>query len=295
MEQYFKITNAEENHNGFKYVDGFNVIEEEFNDDSNQSCGTGGLYFTNAQNIFKFLDYGIYLRDVFIPRNDPDFKMVKVTSGDKYRANMIVLGKRYDLDSVETFEYLITCGADIRANKYAILRFSAIRGNLDVVKYIVEEYSADIHVDNDAVLFYSASNGHLDVVKYLVKSGADVHVNNNSALWASVRYGHFGVVKYLVEEGGADIHADNDYIFLESVTSGHYNIVKYLIEKGADANVCNNYTLEQQIALKNAHIVELLVKELIKNDAEISLKIKQWYHKRRSTRKIEKKENRYSI
>ena len=43
---YFKITNAKENHHGFQYVDGLNVLIEEFNDDPNDSCCAGGLYFT---------------------------------------------------------------------------------------------------------------------------------------------------------------------------------------------------------------------------------------------------------
>ena len=55
---YFKITNAEENHHGFQYADGLNILIEKFNDDPNQSCCAGGFYFTDAANIFKFLSYG---------------------------------------------------------------------------------------------------------------------------------------------------------------------------------------------------------------------------------------------
>ena len=51
---------------------------------------------------------------------------------------MIILGKRYNLCSVDTFEYLI-------------------------------EKDANIHADNDYALRYSAKNGHLDVVKFLVE------------------------------------------------------------------------------------------------------------------------------
>ena len=57
-ELYFKITNADENHHGFQYVNGLNILKEEFNDDPNQSCCAGGLYFTDAANILKFLGYG---------------------------------------------------------------------------------------------------------------------------------------------------------------------------------------------------------------------------------------------
>lgn len=49
---YFKITNQEENHHGVQYNKGLIVLSDEFNDDSNESCCSGGLYFTDARNIF---------------------------------------------------------------------------------------------------------------------------------------------------------------------------------------------------------------------------------------------------
>ena len=43
--KYYKITNKEENHNGFQYKDGLNIDTIEF--DPNGSCRPGGLYYTN--------------------------------------------------------------------------------------------------------------------------------------------------------------------------------------------------------------------------------------------------------
>lgn len=43
---YFKITTKEENHYGFQYVNGLNILKEPFNDNPNESCCAGGLYFT---------------------------------------------------------------------------------------------------------------------------------------------------------------------------------------------------------------------------------------------------------
>ena len=58
---YYKITNAKENHHGFQYKDGLNILEEEFNDNPNDHCCAGGLYFSDVEHIFAFLHYGIYL------------------------------------------------------------------------------------------------------------------------------------------------------------------------------------------------------------------------------------------
>ena len=155
---YFKITNAAENHNGFQYLDGLNVLKEKFNDDPNKSCCPGGLYFTNGENIFKFLNYGIYLREVTLPIENPDFKKVKDPSGDKWRANMIILEKRYDLSNVDTFKYLIENDANIHADNDCALQWSAREGNLDVVQFLVEN-GADIHANNDSALRYNAEKG----------------------------------------------------------------------------------------------------------------------------------------
>ena len=186
---YFKITNAAENHKGFQYSDGLNVLQEKFNDDPNKSCCSGGLYFTDIENIFKFLNYGIYLREVILPTENPDFKKIKDPSGDKWRANMIILGKRYELSNVDTFKYLLEKGANIHADNDSALRWSAEKGYLDVVQFLVEK-GANIHANNDYALICSAENGHLDVVQYLTNKGANIHACNDYALRWSAEKGH---------------------------------------------------------------------------------------------------------
>ncbi len=57
---FHKVTNKNEKHYDFQYVDGLNQLDEskeKFNDDPNDSCCKGGLYFTTFENIHKFLDY----------------------------------------------------------------------------------------------------------------------------------------------------------------------------------------------------------------------------------------------
>src|SRR5437763_1492213 len=106
ISMYFKITNKKENHHEFQYVDGLNILKDTFNDNPEDSCCSGGLYFSDIANIFKFLDYGVYLRDVYLPTENSNFKMIQDKTKDKYRANMIILGERRDLSNVDTFKYL---------------------------------------------------------------------------------------------------------------------------------------------------------------------------------------------
>jgi ankyrin repeat protein len=86
---------------------------------------------------------------------------------------------------------------------YNILYKASQNGNLEVVRYLVEN-SADVHHCDGWALRRASENGHLEVVKYLVKCGADIHVNNDIALRLASQKGHLKVVKYLVE-CGADI------------------------------------------------------------------------------------------
>ena len=283
---YFKITNKDENHNGFQYADGLNVLIEKFNDDSNQSCCPGGLYFTNAANIFKFLNYGVYLREITLPvsqgkqstectaswpTDNPDFLMIKDKSGDKWRANMIILGKRYDLSNIDTFKYLIESGADVHADDDYALRWSAKNGHLDVIKYLIEK-GANVHAGDDYALQWCANNGHLNIIKYLVEYGADIHAVDDAALRFSAINGHLDVIKYLIESG-ANIHAENDAALRHSARNGHSNVVKYLIEKGADVHADDNYALRYCAKNGELNIIKYLIEKGANAHDDVALRL----------------------
>ena len=51
------------------------------------------------------------------------------------------------------------------------VRYASYNGHLDVVKYLVSQ-GADIRADNDEAVRWASFNGHLEVVKYLVSQGA---------------------------------------------------------------------------------------------------------------------------
>src|SRR3990172_4479430 len=138
--KYYKITNKKEIHNGCEYHDGLNILTELFVEEG--SCVPGGFYFTTIEYIHKFFDDGINLRKVSFP-NDPQLRIVKDPSGDKWRSNMIILGKKYLLSDVSTWKFLIENGLDIHVNDYSILKYGALNGYLEVVKFLVEK-GADV-------------------------------------------------------------------------------------------------------------------------------------------------------
>ena len=236
--KFFKITNKDEMHYDFQYTDGLNILKEPFAETG--SCVPGGLYFTDIDNILEFLHYGVYLREITLPLNDPDFKIVK--DNNKWRANKIILGKRYNLWEKETFEYLVSIGADIHIDNDSPLSWASGNGHLDVVKYFVS-IGANIHAYNNFPLNLASANCHLDVMKYLVEQGANIHANNDYVFTYASEKGRLEVVKYLVSIG-ADIHAINDYAIRWASANGHLDVVKYLVSVGADIHACNKYAVQ---------------------------------------------------
>jgi hypothetical protein len=163
------------------------------------------------------------LREVIIPDD------AKVASGeDKHKANKVIIGKRWDLRKVETWEYLTSIGANIHALDY-VLSWAVVNGHLEIVKYL-HENDAYTHAYNDLALILAAKYGHLEIVKYLVENGADIHVMNDEALISAAENGHLDVVKYL-HKNGANIHVMNDEALRVAIMNKHTKVVNYLERK----------------------------------------------------------------
>ncbi len=84
--KYVKILNESMLHNRFEYKLGLNTDHIPFNPSG--SCEPGGLYFTDLNNFYKFLEYGTLIADVEVPEGveiyaDPD--------GDKWKAPSIII------------------------------------------------------------------------------------------------------------------------------------------------------------------------------------------------------------
>jgi len=91
---YYKVTNEYENHNGYQYKDGLNILNEKFIDDPEASCVSGGFYFTDYNHLPKFFEYGIWIREVTIPT---DAKVVLDPEGNKWRCDKIIFGNKYHI------------------------------------------------------------------------------------------------------------------------------------------------------------------------------------------------------
>ena len=105
---YCKITNHLENHKGYQYKNGLNVIKDKFNDDKNDKCGGGGFYFSDLNDILHYHELGNNLRIVELPFDDKDFKVIKIGNDKefKYRSNKIILRNKFTFENREELIFL---------------------------------------------------------------------------------------------------------------------------------------------------------------------------------------------
>ena len=182
--KYYKILSSDMTHHGFVYKEGLNIDTKPF--DETPNCG-GGLFFSNAQNILSFVNYGKLIAEIEVPDGT---KIVQVE--DKYKAHAIVLKNIRPIWTVDTFKYFIEEGINIHADDDYALIYAAKNGYLEVVRYLIDK-GVNIHADNDWALKYAAGNGHLEVVQYLIDKGADIHADDDYAF----KYGTAEVITYL--------------------------------------------------------------------------------------------------
>lgn len=174
-EIYFKVTNEEEKHYGYQYKDGLNVLDKEFEHEG--SCVAGGLYFTDFLNIKNFLHFGVNLRIVKLPKHNLDFKMVKdpvTKDGNKWRANMIVLGEKYSLYDIDTYKKF-----NLNILKSDIIAKLCSKRDIDGLNKLYDfccERKVDFNrfeltnVINDA-----STKGYVDVLEWLEKIIPNLH------------------------------------------------------------------------------------------------------------------------
>ncbi|AYV85647.1 MAG: ankyrin repeat-containing protein [Satyrvirus sp.] len=219
---YFKITNKNENHHGFQYKDGLNILDKKFDDNPENSCAPGGLYFTTKEFIHKFYKFGIYLRIVELPIDDPEFRMVN-TDGDKWRANKIILKERYFLSDPSIYTKF-----DIGQLGFA---WSCYNDNPKIIEHLVKE---NVNISDNAlkdyILWWACKHGYLEVAKFSVENGANIHATTDHALWLASSNGHLEIVKLLINKG-ANVDADNGCALLYALKNGHEEVVKLLMEK----------------------------------------------------------------
>lgn len=187
---FYKITNEKENHNGLQYKTGLNVDILPFNPSGD--CKLGGIYFAR-EDILAFLEYGPWIRKVFIPKGANVYENPGLP--EKWKADKVILGEREEIN-LEVIKRLIEEGANPKADESYALRWAANNGHLEIVKLLLEA-GADPKAFNSDALKCAAENGHLEIVKLLIPVSDPKAFNSFALLWAAMN-GHLEIVKLLI-------------------------------------------------------------------------------------------------
>lgn len=167
-------------------------------------CVAGGLYCTNHANIHEYYDYGVWLREVRLPVEREDFKVMKIVAdptveaGEKWRANMLVMGDRYplfDVVTIKRFNLKVT-------EKYVT---GAIKhGDMEVINYLYNHYmNVWQEQDSEDLMRHAIGTGDIEKVKYVhAKHRYDKGFQLTSPMMtcALIR-GSCDVIEYLLQEG----------------------------------------------------------------------------------------------
>lgn len=109
--------------------------------------------------------------------------------------------------NLEVLKFLVSKGADVKKQKFSLMKISCQNGHLNLVKYFVESQKVDVNAlssRGETLLFTAACYGRLEIIEYLVSNSADVNkacTDGKTPLMAAARHDKLEIVKFLVKKG----------------------------------------------------------------------------------------------
>ncbi|AYV76494.1 MAG: ankyrin repeat protein [Terrestrivirus sp.] len=228
--RYYKVLNPAFQHYTHKYNKGVNIDPHGHLFSKEGSCVKGGFYFTDKDNIFRYLGFGRNDAHIAFLTIPPDSEIVQDPDREetKWRSPKIFIDEIKSLnDAVDMMETEKVNLANSHLLQYVIgwhkkdvfekldkkniifnlskdklnelMITAADQGQLDMLMTLVEKYNANVHAKNTHALYLAGWCGHLDVAKYLIEKGADPR--SNDAVRRAREHGHTEVVKFLQSKG----------------------------------------------------------------------------------------------
>ena len=158
---FVKLTNKDENHNGYEFRSGLNEDTVAFNPEG--SCRAGGIYFCDLGKLPIWLDYGdkcmYYARLVSIPDDAWVYE-----EEDKWKADRLVLGERQTIGELEIWKDREYClrAVGLKSNildyvQTEALCLAAVKQNGMALRYVrdqTEEICMEAVKENGYALVY---------------------------------------------------------------------------------------------------------------------------------------------
>jgi ankyrin repeat protein len=104
-----------------------------------------------------------------------------------------------DKNDEEMIKYLINKGADVQDNDDYLFRRMIQYENINMIKYLLDNYDIDIETTHSYPLRQSASFGNYEMVKLFLEYGADPNCEDDDAIEMAEDNGHDDVLELLKE------------------------------------------------------------------------------------------------
>lgn len=229
MIKYFKITNRLEIHNNLVFHDGLNILKEKF-DDTNMNSMSNGIYFTTIDYIPKYYYIGINLREIILPK-DSDFKMIRLSEGDKYRANKVIFGKKYSLYNPETYTRF---GLNMEYNIH-LVNHASTYGDIDFLN-LWKKNAWNLKYSTDAIDLAS-QNGHVFILEWWKNSSLRLKYTKYAIDWAC-GMGNLSVLEWWFNSGLKLKYSQNSILF--AIKNKHKHIIDWLENNIVTNKICMN-------------------------------------------------------
>ena len=132
---YYKILNEQENHNGYQYKAGLNILNEPFN--RSGDCEPGGFYITDLEHIACFLGYGTKIAEIELPENTKIYENPSIPK--KWKVNQLIIGKTKKLTNKKNLELLAHCkklqSANLAGSKLQYAQLQGVDLQSSYLKY----------------------------------------------------------------------------------------------------------------------------------------------------------------
>lgn len=231
MTYYYKVMQEDETYNGRPFTDGRNVLldSEHFAGKSEGDWAKGGFYFTDRDNLWRFLDDGPWVVEVTLPYLHPDLRKVSSshTPPRHYRANMIELGKRWKLHDPR----ILTLPVGSRLSIWHIFQCATDTQDPELIRKLIPDLPHEISKD-DCPTRYASLPRHIRS-QMLIKD----------ALCLAAKKGHLDCVKDLLAGGNGNgiplptsSHDFQDILMaafhtFQGATTIHDHIIDYLVQQ----------------------------------------------------------------
>lgn len=167
----------------------------------------------NSDALHKLVSAGYRLFDFLETPQDwwNDCDTFEIEINLQFKSSMIIAARNGHLEILQIFidnlPSIITRSA-IRSQH--LLRHAALRGQLDVVKFLIAQGALVNYIDElggtHSILQSAVVGGHVPVAKYIIEETECQDLSQDSAfhlLWCAIKEGHLEMVKYLLKCGAS--------------------------------------------------------------------------------------------